>query len=158
MWSSSVTSFSTKNKKYYTTSYNNIFYSRLVLRESCFKCPYTNFDRVSDITIGDFWGWEKVSGLFHDNKGVSLLMVNSEKGQWLLDQVKSDVHLILSDRQSCMQHNLKSPTNRNVRRSDFEFDYAKYGYNYVIKKYFNISLIMKFESFLKKIIKDFIRK
>ena len=152
-WSSSVTSFSTKNNKYFSTSYSNIFYSGLALRESCFLCPYTNFNRVSDVTVADFWGWDKVSDLFQDNKGVSLLMVNSDKGQYLLDMVRDEIYLISSDRKSCMQHNLSAPSVRNHLRSEFEADYALYGYDYVTKKYFSKSFFKRVKNKLKRILK-----
>jgi hypothetical protein len=34
----------------------------------------------SDMTIGDFWKLQNVLPEFDDNKGVSLVMINSEKG------------------------------------------------------------------------------
>lgn len=152
-WNVHIESYEIKEQKYYFTNYVHMFYSHIMLRECCYSCPYTNFNRVSDITVADFWGWDKVSDLFQDNKGVSLLMVNSDKGQYLLDLVRDEIHLISSDRKSCMQHNLSAPSVRNNLRSEFETDYALYGYDYVTKKYFSKSFLKRIKNKLKKILK-----
>ncbi|MGN1126517.1 MAG: Coenzyme F420 hydrogenase/dehydrogenase, beta subunit C-terminal domain [Ruminococcus sp.] len=50
-------------------------------RPSCYHCPYANCNRVSDITLGDFWGYKAVRWQNRDDdKGVSLCIVNTEKG------------------------------------------------------------------------------
>lgn len=53
-------------------------------RPSCYCCPYTNCNRVSDITLGDFWGYKTIYWQNRDNdKGISLCIVNSDKGiEW----------------------------------------------------------------------------
>ena len=39
-------------------------------RESCYSCPFASSNRVSDITLGDFWGIEKIDDKFYDFNGV----------------------------------------------------------------------------------------
>lgn len=56
------------------------FLRNLYLRPSCYKCPARPFKSGSDITIGDYWGIGNVLPEFDDDKGVSLVMVNTEKG------------------------------------------------------------------------------
>ncbi len=62
----------------------------LYMRPSCYQCQYRKLPRVSDISVGDFWGIRNVSksNLF---KGVSAVMINSEKGERLFDSVKPDL-------------------------------------------------------------------
>lgn len=62
----------------------------LFMRMSCFHCKYRKIPRIADITVGDFWGITGVSSrdLF---KGVSIVMVNSEKGRKLFEQAKVDL-------------------------------------------------------------------
>ena len=65
-------------------------YNDLYTRESCYHCRYKVLPRASaDITIGDFWGIEnqKKSDMF---KGISVIMINSEKGKSLFDGSKND--------------------------------------------------------------------
>lgn len=62
----------------YITGFKNcLFY-----RESCYKCLYAKPERISDITIGDFWGIGKYESFDQPYEGsVSLILVNSEKGE-----------------------------------------------------------------------------
>lgn len=83
--------------------------SHFCTRPSCAKCPFTNLRRVGDLTIGDFWGWEKFHKEFNDDKGISLLMVNSAKGEELFEIFKLDAILIKSDVNECLQPQLQHP-------------------------------------------------
>lgn len=51
-------------------------------RKSCSNCKYASLNRVSDITIADFWGGHYKKEQFE--KGVSLLIANNEHGHNLL--------------------------------------------------------------------------
>lgn len=62
-------------------NYLRLFYSHLELRESCYRCPYARKDRISDLTVGDFWGIEKLDPAYDDLDGVSLVFANTEKGR-----------------------------------------------------------------------------
>jgi coenzyme F420-reducing hydrogenase beta subunit len=60
-----------------------------LLRESCHNCQYTNIRRCSDITLGDFWGFLPHNFKMIDyNKGVSLILINSIKGNELFEKIK----------------------------------------------------------------------
>ncbi len=59
------------------TSYVDGFLNNLFLRNSCYKCPFSQEYRCSDITIGDYWGIERLDKSLDDNLGVSLISVNS---------------------------------------------------------------------------------
>lgn len=59
-------------------------------RESCYKCKYTNLNRVSDITLGDFWGIEKLNSKLDVEHGCSAIIINSSKGEFLLTNVLSN--------------------------------------------------------------------
>ena len=72
-------------------NYVNIFYSHLCLRNECYNCPYASTNRVSDITIGDYWGIEKIHPNFDDNKGISLVILNNEKGKKIFQYIKNDI-------------------------------------------------------------------
>ena len=53
------------------------FLADLYLRPSCHACPSKSFKSRSDITIGDFWGVQKIMPQIDDDKGVSIIIVNS---------------------------------------------------------------------------------
>ena len=79
------------------TLYNNIygkgFLTNLFLRKECYSCIYAKIQRVSDITLGDFWGVEKFNSKLDDNKGISLILLNNHKGNNVLNTVKSKLFI-----------------------------------------------------------------
>lgn len=70
-----------------------LFLENICLRPSCHSCQFKQFPRPSDITIGDAWGIGSIFPNLDDNKGTSLIMVNSQKGHSLLNQIQN--HLVL---------------------------------------------------------------
>lgn len=134
-WSSHRESFQFSNGK--TKSYNHNFYHDIMLRRSCGVCPYANIKRVSDITIGDFWGWENLGlSINNDNKGVNLVLINTNKGESLLNKVKdNDVECYPVGIDQSLQPNLLKPTNTHPLQGKFEADYIRRGFEYVGKKY-----------------------
>ena len=133
-------------------TFTYVFYKHIMFRHSCGKCKYTNLKRPSDITIADFWGWEKPDpNINADNKGVSLVFCNTEKGQKIFEAVKSRMDTIPAELENCMQHNLKNPSEIHPRRMDFEKDYERKGFEYVMKKYGDIGWRYKVSIILGKI-------
>ena len=64
-------------------------YSRNVfLRESCYSCLYARLERISDITLADCWRVATSHPQYDDGKGTSLLLVNTEKGRAIWEDVK----------------------------------------------------------------------
>lgn len=60
--------------------YMSVFLSNLSLRPSCYECPVKAGRSGSDITLGDFWGIENIDSQIDDDKGLSLVMINTDKG------------------------------------------------------------------------------
>lgn len=80
-------------KEIFYSSYENIFVDSFLrdnisIRNSCYHCPYKTIKRGSDLTIGDFWGYRNPG--FADNKGISAVIVNSEKGRRFFESVRED--------------------------------------------------------------------
>ncbi|MCK9300075.1 MAG: Coenzyme F420 hydrogenase/dehydrogenase, beta subunit C-terminal domain [Bacteroidales bacterium] len=69
------------------------FHSRYGIRPSCFNCKFRGMDRLSDITLGDFWGLKYYHKSLDDNQGTSYVMVNSQKGKDLLMETKRYMHI-----------------------------------------------------------------
>ena len=65
--------------------YMKAFLSNISLRPSCYQCMAKGGCSHSDLTTGDFWGINNVSSSFNDNKGVGIVIVNTAKGDRLLD-------------------------------------------------------------------------
>lgn len=70
-------------------SYMKGYLLNLYLRPSCHECKYRKFSSGSDITISDFWGVEYLYPEKNNDKGISLVMVHSEKGNALINENSS---------------------------------------------------------------------
>lgn len=121
------------------------FYSDLQIRPSCHHCPYATVTRPSDITIGDFWGIEKINQDFNaDDKGCSLVLCNSSKGISLFEDIKDDLNIIcVENLQDCMQPNMAHPTPINEKQEQYLLDYKNYGFEYVMNKYGRMNFMQK---------------
>ena len=123
-----------------------------MFRHSCGKCHFTNTKRPSDITIADFWGWEKTApDINKDDKGVSLILVNTEKGRELFDKIKDRMNVVPANLEDCLQPNLRHPSVIHPKRMAFERDYQRKGFEYVMKKYGKDSVMKKARKFAGKI-------
>mgnify|MGYP002710775919 CR=1 FL=1 len=56
------------------------FLSNITIRPSCSLCPAKGGRSQSDISMADFWGISEVDSTFDDDKGTSLILLNTEKG------------------------------------------------------------------------------
>ena len=131
-----------------------LFYQHIMFRHSCGVCPYTNTRRPSDITIADFWGWEKTDpDINKDDKGVSLILVNTEKGREIFNAIKDRMTVIPAKLEDCLQPNLQHPSVIHPKRMNFEEDYERKGFEYVMKKYGKDQWWNKVKKDLRKIIR-----
>lgn len=72
-------------------AYMRAFLKNIDLRKSCYNCSFKKEHRLSDITLADFWGIQMYLPEMDDNKGTSLVIVNSEKGEFLLNNIKNNI-------------------------------------------------------------------
>ena len=133
-------------------TYHYTFYEPYLLRLSCYNCPFSNLVRHSDITIGDFWGIDKLDRAFNPNDtGCSLVISNTAKGEKTLMNASKDITAKEFSIKDCIQPNLLYPTKEDKRRRDFEKDYTSKGFRYVYHKYGNVG-IKYYSSKIKNII------
>ena len=125
-------------------TYSFLFYRHIMFRKSCGICPFANTNRPSDITLADFWGWENnVPNMNDDDKGVSLVILNTEKGKKIFDFSKHNLEIKEVILANSLQKNLRHPTIIHPLREQFEKDYIERGFKYIINKYGDISLTYK---------------
>lgn len=135
-------------------SFTYLFYKHIMFRQSCGKCHFCNTRRPSDITIADFWGWEKTDPEINkDDKGLSLVLVNTEKGKFLFDAVKESMDVIPAELENCLQTHLRMPSDIHPLRMQFEEDYNKKGFEYVYLKYNIPQRLQRYKFKLKMILK-----
>lgn len=110
---------------------------------SCFDCKFCNLDRVSDLTLGDYWGYNKIFKNSEELTGVSLVLVNSKKGKKLLESL-NNISLKETKEEDFLKynHHLYKPANKSTDRDELYKSYVKNGFslkfyiiNFLSKKY-----------------------
>jgi len=116
-------------------SYVFFFLKSYIYRENCYSCKYARNSRISDITIGDYWGFhaehkDADHKLFSNSKGVSCLITNTEKGNVAIERVKDEYYLLDTSFKSVARHNaqLVSPSKLSSNRRIILDMYLNYGY------------------------------
>lgn len=96
-------------QEYYKDQYNELFFrgfiKNLYLRPSCYDCKFKTFPRDADISLADFWGIEKTYKDLDTKKGVSLIMIHSERGQEYFNKLDGLIFKIESDIQKALPSN-----------------------------------------------------
>lgn len=118
--------------------YYNLFLDDIILRDSCYSCQFRDLNRVSDISIADFWGLEKGNYKdFYDKKGVSLVLINTEKGLNLFEAVKENLDYIEIYDKEFMRFNSFKQMLVPEERQKFWEDYKSNGFKIAINNYNN---------------------
>jgi coenzyme F420-reducing hydrogenase beta subunit len=118
--------------------YMNGFLFNLYLRKSCYNCKYAKTPRESDITLADFWGIGKESPYNHPTKqGVSLVLVNSNKGKNLFELCKDDLFFEKRTLEEAKKGNAMLVQRQyiNPYREHFFIDYQKKSFEHLIPIY-----------------------
>lgn len=122
-----------------TNLWSKIFFSQLVNRPSCHSCRFTNFLRPGDYTLADFWGIHESYPEKFQGKGVSLLLINTFKGEEIFKNIKNHFDYFEAEKDKCIQPCLLSPTKAVSNRSLFWQDYQKYDFKYLAEKYWGFT-------------------
>ena len=105
-------------------SFTDIYYKHLIMRPSCARCPFCTTSRCSDITLADFWGWEKTDpSLNADDRGYSLLLVGTEKGRRLLDGASKLLNIRPVNINTCLQKPLRERLVPGAESGAFEKEF-----------------------------------
>lgn len=73
------------------------FLTNVYLRNSCYNCRFKSVSRNTDITLADYWGVHLFCPEMCDDKGTSLVLVHSSKGQEVLSNILRDNNLKVQD-------------------------------------------------------------
>lgn len=153
-WEAHRETYKVRNKEYSSDVYTTLFSRDEMLRPSCYNCKYTNLKRPSDITLGDFWGIEKVLPNFTDDKGISLVFINTAKGKRLFNSIKTELDYVECSGADFIQPNLKTPTECPSTRAKFWNNYEENGFEYIARKYAKYGLY----GYSRKIFINLLRK
>lgn len=117
--------------------YMQAFLRNTSLRESCYNCQFKKKNRVSDITLADFWGIENVAPEMDDDKGTSLVIVNSEKGKQIFEQIKDKIIYKQVDFEEAIRYNpsMTKSVKPDHNREKFFENLDKMPFDKLVKKY-----------------------
>lgn len=129
--------------------YLTAFQLSILQRESCMNCKYATPSRVSDITIGDFWGIQDSKNInkVEKEKGISLVLINTKKGKEFFNKCATKIF--------CEERKIEEAINGNahLRRSS-----AKNNFRLKFRKKYNGDFVHTIKKVLRlKMIKQFIR-
>ena len=125
---------------YMKSPYMALFLQDMSLRPSCYKCPVRNGRSGSDLTLADLWSVAEAAPWMNDDKGASLVLVNSEKGSAALSEVT--LHTCEVDVSVAVKNNGGFAESIEMPEKRAEFfrgyhsakDLIKYMKSYVVRK------------------------
>lgn len=109
-WNRFCMKIDTDKRTFKEVGMKNLFmrcmFEKLTLRPSCYSCPYKKIYRVSDITLADCWGAEKlVDNKMIDNRGLSTVVVHSKKGLDAVNTIKNSLEIVETDLKKAVENN-----------------------------------------------------
>ncbi|MCI8624511.1 MAG: 4Fe-4S dicluster domain-containing protein, partial [Provencibacterium sp.] len=113
-----------------TSSYEACFQHGVFLRESCYRCPYNTKDRAGDLSLGDFWGIEAYDPSLNDNRGTSMVLVNTQRGRELFERIRPAFKRVEQAPLECSPANRlhENPLKQSEERLRFLDLYPRLGY------------------------------
>ena len=141
--------------------YMQAFLRNTSLRESCYNCQFKKKHRISDITLADFWGIENVAPEMDDDKGTSLVIINSEKGKKIFEQIKDKINYKQVDFEEAIRYNPSMTTSvkPDPNRKKFFENLDKMPFDELVKKYtYTPSIFKRILWKVKRVVKKIIKK
>ena len=140
-----------------TDSYYYYYLQNSVNRMSCYSCKFAAMKRVSDITIGDYWNIDKIFPNIDTRDGYSAVLVNTQKGQNVIDKIQPLIHSLNTRVEDIANNNgnLQRPSPLPEQRFYIYDKIKREGYLQVSKEECHYSFI---ESYLKRIMPHSIKK
>ena len=115
------------NNHYITGFLGGMYY-----RDSCYQCHYAKGERVSDITLGDYWDREQNYSELHQGKdGLSMLMINTPKGESIRSAILEMTRMqpVETDYLIARSGQLRCPMSKNKHYDAFKTEYISSGYS-----------------------------
>lgn len=106
------------------------FFKAVFNRSCCYTCRYAQQKRVSDMSLGDFWGLNIASVDTTMDKGISLVLVNTGKGHELLALARNEMNMVKRSLPEAVAGNqpLQHPCLKTWRNTIFQYLYPKVGF------------------------------
>lgn len=149
------TSASSKNP-FQTGFLNNIY-----LRNSCYKCIYAKLPRIGDVSLADFWGYDGELKEKNNNKGLSAIIVSTQKGREMFTAIQNDInyHSVTKEYLMSKSRHVYIHPEENNQREKFFKDLETMSFDKISKKYkMKENILEKYLSKAKRKIKKIMIK
>ncbi len=104
---------------HYDNAYMRGFLNDVYLRPSCYECRCKNGANHSDLTIADYWGARVTDQDFDDDKGLGLVLVNTDKGKAYFDCLDMDFRKITMEKAHLCNGGFNEHTKPHPKREKF---------------------------------------
>ena len=144
--------YKTEEKDHRKIPYYRMFGRRNCFRKSCYSCKYNTIDRITDFTTGNFWGIGKMTDVFNTYLGVSMVLINSEKG----DELYRSISDRLLDREMTKEQAIKAndalvhTTEYPRERDDIYQWFQESGFSKTYRKYYGINYLKVLQRGMKR--------
>lgn len=155
-WGADMMTIKTKHKSFDTQSFYSFFGQHISIRPSCFNCKYHKLDRGKvDFTVGDFGGIEKLYSDFKDDRGTSMVICNTVKGQEVFSKIRNFLIVKNVSVENIIQPVLIGNFEYNPKRESFFIDLDRLSYSELERKYISSN---RFYNHSKQMAKSIIYK
>lgn len=138
------------------------YHKALIYRENCYRCQYAQQRRVGDITLCDFSCVGEIQPVEYSRQGVSCVLVNTEKGERLIDRLKDRIFVEVRPKEEAFNYEpqLNHPYARHSGREVFIEEYKR---SHIFHKSASLALEKELADYRKAMkvmakVKDFVKK
>ena len=132
----------------------SFLYGKYTVRDYCLECKFAE-SHASDITIADFWLYEKISSLRNEN-GISLVLCNTQKGINAINSLKEEYYISDINVEKASYNKQIKASEEKIRKHNLFINYYEhYGLFSAYKKFLPDSFKSKLKNLL---IRKFLRK
>lgn len=125
--------------------YYSNFLESTTYRLNCYQCHYTSYNRVSNITLADYWGISGIHSSFYREEGNSLILINNKKGEQIFEKITDKIEYIQTDLEKAANHNknLIRPSKYSNEREKIYFGIYEKNPEQYIKENLKVKLTGK---------------
>lgn len=128
---------------FYDNAYMQAFLANFSLRPSCYNCPAKAGKSDSDIMIGDFWGINNIMPDFDDDRGCSLVILNSNRGEAVFSRLNINYKKVLYAEVVSNNSNIEVSVTEPPYRKLFMILFSRFGFKMAHRVLFSKNIIYK---------------
>jgi coenzyme F420-reducing hydrogenase beta subunit len=139
----------------YQDLYIRAYLKDICLRPSCYNCAFKTLHRQSEITLADFWGIQNILPEMDDDKGTSLVIVNSIRGENMLNKIANKIIFKQVNLEKSIYFNSSAIQSMPIhpKRKKFFEELNKKPFDKLVKKYCSDPMIVRLKRNVNSLLK-----